>query len=114
PGLLARAAVKCVPLVRVALLVHFGRVGLSGNYKRGESNRNADTKHCRSLSGGRTAWSSRRQRFSDETALRLLSGVIAWDTAPYTGAALTVGGELNKLASNIALGRDAAGVHYRS
>jgi hypothetical protein len=34
--------------------------------------------------------------------------------APYTGASLTVGGELNKLASNIALGRDAAGVHYRS
>jgi hypothetical protein len=33
---------------------------------------------------------------------------------PYTGAGLTVGGELNKLASNIALGRDAAGVHYRS
>src|SRR5215470_5935278 len=32
----------------------------------------------------------------------------------YTGASLTVGGELNKLASNIALGRDAAGVHYRS
>jgi hypothetical protein len=33
---------------------------------------------------------------------------------PYTGGSLTVGGELNKLASNIALGRDAAGVHYRS
>jgi hypothetical protein len=33
---------------------------------------------------------------------------------PYTAASLTVGGELNKLASNIALGRDAAGVHYRS
>jgi hypothetical protein len=33
---------------------------------------------------------------------------------PYTGAALTVGGELNKLAANISLGRDAAGVHYRS
>jgi hypothetical protein len=33
---------------------------------------------------------------------------------PYTGASLMVGGELNKLASNIALGRDAAGVHYRS
>ena len=32
----------------------------------------------------------------------------------YTGAALTVGGELNKLASNIALARDYAGVHYRS
>ena len=33
---------------------------------------------------------------------------------PYTGTSLTVGGELNKLASNIALGRNAAGVHYRS
>ena len=32
----------------------------------------------------------------------------------YNGPALTVGGELNKLASNIALGRDIAGVHYRS
>jgi hypothetical protein len=33
---------------------------------------------------------------------------------PYRGPDLTVGGELNKLASNIALGRDAAGVHWRS
>jgi hypothetical protein len=33
---------------------------------------------------------------------------------PWDGAPLTVGGELNKLASNIALGRDAAGVPYRS
>jgi len=33
---------------------------------------------------------------------------------PYTGPALTVEGELNKLASNISLGRDTAGVHYRS
>ena len=33
---------------------------------------------------------------------------------PYTGGSLTVGGELNKLASNIAMGRDVAGVHYRS
>jgi hypothetical protein len=31
------------------------------------------------------------------------------DTAP-----LTVGGELNKLASNVSLGRDFAGVHWRS
>ncbi len=34
--------------------------------------------------------------------------------APYSGPALTVGGELNKLASNIALGRNIAGVHWRS
>jgi hypothetical protein len=34
---------------------------------------------------------------------------------PYTGpGSLTVGGELDKLAGNIALGRNAAGVHWRS
>ena len=36
---------------------------------------------------------------------------------PYTGpdaGRLTVGGELNKLAANIALGRNFAGIHYRS
>ncbi|MEM7048160.1 MAG: vanadium-dependent haloperoxidase [Acidobacteriota bacterium] len=32
----------------------------------------------------------------------------------WNGAALTLGGEINKLAANISLGRDAAGVHYRS
>lgn len=32
----------------------------------------------------------------------------------YTGPNLTVGGELNKLASNISIGRNMAGVHYRS
>ncbi len=32
----------------------------------------------------------------------------------WTGEALTLGGEFDKLASNITLGRDAAGVHYRS
>lgn len=33
---------------------------------------------------------------------------------PYCGTELTIGGELNKLASNIAIGRDFAGVHWRS
>lgn len=33
---------------------------------------------------------------------------------PYDGPSLTVGGELDKLAANVALGRDFAGVHYRS
>ena len=32
----------------------------------------------------------------------------------YTGPQLTVGGELNKIAANIAIGRNWAGVHYRS
>jgi hypothetical protein len=33
---------------------------------------------------------------------------------PWTGEELTIGGEIDKLAANIALGRDAAGVHFRS
>ena len=33
---------------------------------------------------------------------------------PYSGPPLTVGGELNKLASNIGVGRNIAGVHWRS
>lgn len=33
---------------------------------------------------------------------------------PWAGADLTIGGEVNKLAANIALGRDTAGVHWRS
>jgi len=32
----------------------------------------------------------------------------------WRGAPLTLGDEIDKLAGNIALGRDAAGVHYRS
>jgi hypothetical protein len=33
---------------------------------------------------------------------------------PYTGAPLTIGTELNKMAHNVSLGRDAGGVHWRS
>jgi hypothetical protein len=33
---------------------------------------------------------------------------------PFDGPPLTVGGELNKLASNVAIGRNIAGVHWRS
>lgn len=33
---------------------------------------------------------------------------------PYTGAPLAVGGELNKLAGNVAMGRGFGGVHWRS
>ncbi len=35
--------------------------------------------------------------------------LVAW-----TGAALTIGGELNKLVANVTHGRDSAGVHWRS
>jgi membrane-associated phospholipid phosphatase len=34
--------------------------------------------------------------------------------APYRGAELYVGDELNKLAANVAMGRNAAGIHWRS
>jgi membrane-associated phospholipid phosphatase len=37
-----------------------------------------------------------------------------FELRPYQGARLTVGGELNKLASNVALGRNFAGIHWRS
>ncbi|HEX4947459.1 MAG TPA: vanadium-dependent haloperoxidase, partial [Blastocatellia bacterium] len=33
---------------------------------------------------------------------------------PYQGPPLTVGGELNKVAWNVAMGRDFGGIHYRS
>jgi hypothetical protein len=33
---------------------------------------------------------------------------------PYVGPDLTVGGELDKLAANISLGRDTAGIHWRT
>jgi hypothetical protein len=33
---------------------------------------------------------------------------------PYTGSPLSVGGELNNLVANVAIGRDSAGVHWRS
>ena len=36
------------------------------------------------------------------------------DHASYDGPELTVGGELNKLASNVATGRNIGGVHWRS
>ena len=51
-------------------------------------------------------------------AAAIPSPVVAADDGlsllPWTGGTLTVGGELNKLAANVALGRCAAGVHWRS
>ena len=48
----------------------------------------------------------------------ILNPVVASDDGlsllPYSGPPLTLGNELNKLASNIALARDVAGVHWRS
>lgn len=55
--------------------------------------------------------------FFDESAV-LPNPVVAspdgLTLVPYHGAELTVGGELNKLASNIAIARNLAGVHWRS
>lgn len=55
--------------------------------------------------------------FFDETQI-LTDCVMASDDGlsltPYAGSALTVGGEINKLALNVAMGRDYAGIHYRS
>lgn len=35
-------------------------------------------------------------------------------STPYVGPTLTIGGELNKLASNVAMGRSMGGVHFRT
>jgi hypothetical protein len=53
----------------------------------------------------------------DESAV-IPNPVVASDDGqflgPYQGSDLTVGGELNKLATNVAIGRNIAGVHWRS
>lgn len=55
--------------------------------------------------------------FFEETAL-VSGAVTASDDGlslnPADGLGLTIGGELNKLASNVSLGRNWAGIHYRS
>lgn len=56
--------------------------------------------------------------FFDESAIienPLMSDPTGTSLVPYTGSEnLTVGGELNKIASNVALARNIAGVHWRS
>ncbi len=55
--------------------------------------------------------------FFDESFIIPSPAVAAGDGSrllPYSGPSLTVGGELNKLASNVAFGRNFAGIHWRS
>lgn len=55
--------------------------------------------------------------FNESTVIQnpVMPDVTGQNLLPYTGPDnLTVGGELNKIASNIALGRNTAGVHWRS
>jgi hypothetical protein len=55
--------------------------------------------------------------FFDETAVVLKPVQATADGSalePWGGKDLTLGGEIDKLAANIALGRDSAGVHFRS
>ena len=53
---------------------------------------------------------------SRQTKHAVYRKVLADGTAllPYNGPPLTVGNELNKLAANVAQGRNALGIHYRS
>ncbi len=44
----------------------------------------------------------------------VVASVDGQNLVPYAGDTLTIGGELNKLAANISIGRDLAGVHYRT
>lgn len=63
------------------------------------------------------ACSALLKAFFDENALLTNTVVASPDgntLLPYTASALTVGAEINKLAWNIAIGRNFAGIHYRS
>ena len=51
---------------------------------------------------------------SQEIQNPVVSSADGQTLVPYKGAALTVGGELNKLASNISQARNMAGVHWRT
>jgi len=44
----------------------------------------------------------------------VVSNADGTDLEPFSGPDLTVGNELNKLAANVAIGRNALGFHYRS
>lgn len=55
--------------------------------------------------------------FFDETAIvknAVIPNADGTALVPYQGPPLTVGGELNKVARNVAKGRDGAGVHWRT
>ncbi len=55
--------------------------------------------------------------FFDEDTIVTAPVTSSWDglnLVPYEGEPMTVGGELNKLAWNIAMGRNFAGIHWRT
>ncbi len=54
------------------------------------------------------------QRYSSPLPNPVMTSPDGLSLIPYSGAPLTIGGELNKLASNIGMGRDFAGIHWRS
>lgn len=57
------------------------------------------------------AWFNESQSVPDP----VVSNLHGTDLEPYTGGdTLTVGGELNKVAGNISIGRNMAGVHWRT
>ena len=63
------------------------------------------------------AWFNESTRLVDIGLSPVEPDAAGTSLVPYTGSDagdLTVGGELNKVASNVALGRNTAGVHWRS
>ena len=63
------------------------------------------------------AWFKEDARLTDLGVTPVRPADDGLSLVPYDGAdadELTVGGELNKIASNVALGRNIAGVHWRS
>lgn len=63
------------------------------------------------------AWFKESTKLADIGLAPVVASADGLSLVPYAGAdagELTVGGELNKIASNIAIGRNMAGVHWRT
>ncbi|HYY57645.1 MAG TPA: hypothetical protein VE842_09960 [Pyrinomonadaceae bacterium] len=63
------------------------------------------------------AWFDEKTKLSDLAVTPMVADATGNNTVPYTGLdakKLTVRGELDKFAANIAIGRNQAGVHWRS
>jgi hypothetical protein len=107
PDLLNSAALKAI-------------FGTNGNYLLPQAYPEGCPLHPSYPSGHATvagACSVMLKAFFDET--QILTNCVSASTDglslnPFDDLALTVGGEINKLAFNVAMGRDFAGIHYRS
>ena len=91
--------------------------GVSGRLADASGLRRGTRNSCRRLRHDLKAWFKETTRLVDIGLDPLQPADDGLSLVPYTGSDagdITVGGELNKIAANVALGRNTAGVHWRS